>query len=95
MRMTRASKELLEKRAKLREQFMEYRNKRITEWEEQKLQRLQLRNSKCLLFCAFMNENPKSFLPPDIDTDKLDSDNSNVEEEIVEFLVKEDTTPLE
>lgn len=44
--MTRASKELLEKRAKLREQFMEYRKKRITEWEEQKLQRLQLRNSK-------------------------------------------------
>lgn len=95
MRMTRASKELLEKRAKLREQFMEYRNKRIAEWEEQKLQRLQLRNSKCLLFCDCLDEMLKSFLSPDIDTDKLDSDNSNVEEEIVEFLVKEDTTPLE
>lgn len=50
MRMTRASKELLEKRAKLREQFMEYRNKRIAEWEDQKLQRLQLRNSKSHFF---------------------------------------------
>lgn len=48
--MTRASKELLEKRAKLREQFMEYRKKRILEWEEQKLQRLQLRSSKSYAF---------------------------------------------
>lgn len=46
MRMTRASKELLEKRAQLRAQFMEYRNKRIAEWTEQKSRRLQLRNRK-------------------------------------------------
>lgn len=46
LRMTRASKELLEKRAQLREQFMEYRNKRIAEWEAQKSRRLQLRNRK-------------------------------------------------
>jgi translation initiation factor 3 subunit B len=44
MRMTRASKELLEKRAQLREQFMEYRNKRIAEWVDQKSRRLELRN---------------------------------------------------
>lgn len=51
MRMTRASKELLEKRGKLRAQFMEYRDKRILEWDEQKYRRLQLRNSTYWLFC--------------------------------------------
>lgn len=75
MRMTRASKEILEKRAKLREQFMEYRHKRIIEWEQQKTRRMQLRNN--------------------INTDTLDADSKNVEEEIVEFLVKEETTILE
>lgn len=93
--MTRASKELLEKRAKLREQFMEYRKKRISEWEEQKLQRLQLRNSKScpLNHPVLVHSNPISLT--DIDTDKLEADTNNVEEEIVEFLVKEDTTALE
>lgn len=75
IRMTRASKELLEKRAKLREQFVEYRTKRVSEWEEQKYRRMQLRNN--------------------IDTDTLDADPDNVEEEIVEILVREDTTLLE
>ncbi|XP_055386757.1 eukaryotic translation initiation factor 3 subunit B [Condylostylus longicornis] len=73
LRMTRASKELLEKRAQLREQFMEYRNKRIQEWKDQKNRRLQLRNH--------------------IDTDTLATE--DVEEEIVEFLVKEELTTLE
>uniref|UniRef100_A0A6B2E9L5 Eukaryotic translation initiation factor 3 subunit B n=1 Tax=Phlebotomus kandelakii TaxID=1109342 RepID=A0A6B2E9L5_9DIPT len=73
MRTTRASKEMLEKRAKLREQFNEYRNKRIAEWQSQKTRRLQMRNH--------------------IDTDNLDTE--DVEEEIVEFLVKEETTILE
>lgn len=75
VRMTRASKELLEKRAKLREQFVEYRSKRVSEWEEQKYRRMQLRNN--------------------VDTDTLDADPDNVEEEIVEILVREDTTLLE
>lgn len=73
MRLTRASKELLEKRSQLRDQFMEYRNKRIAEWQEQKNRRLQLRNH--------------------VDTDSLETD--DVEEEIVEFLIKEDITVLE
>lgn len=73
LRMTRASKELLEKRSQLREQFMEYRNKRIQDWKDQKNRRLQLRNH--------------------IDTDTLDTE--DVEEEIVEFLVKEELTVLE
>uniref|UniRef100_U5EXZ0 Eukaryotic translation initiation factor 3 subunit B n=1 Tax=Corethrella appendiculata TaxID=1370023 RepID=U5EXZ0_9DIPT len=75
VRLTRASKEILEKRAKLREQFMEYRTKRVAEWESQKYRRLQLRNN--------------------IDTDALESDPNNVEEEVVEFLIKEDTILLE
>jgi len=44
MRQTRASKELLEKRAKLREEFTEYRQRRIQEYEKLKIKRLELRN---------------------------------------------------
>lgn len=75
LRMTRASKDLLEKRAKLREEFMEYRNKRIQDWKNLRTRRLELRNN--------------------VDTDTMDADQQNVEEEIVEFLVKEETTILE
>ncbi|XP_055902277.1 eukaryotic translation initiation factor 3 subunit B [Eupeodes corollae] len=73
LRMTRASKELLEKRAQLREQFSEYRNKRVVEWKEQKNRRMQLRNH--------------------VDTDSLETE--DVDEEIVEFLIKEEITVLE
>lgn len=47
MRMTRASKELLEKRAELRRVFLEYRVKRIAEYAEQKPRRMELRSRKC------------------------------------------------
>lgn len=73
MRMSRASKELLEKRAQLRDQFNEYRNKRLAEWAAQKSRRMELRNH--------------------VDTDNLNTE--DVEEEIIEFLVKEETTVLE
>jgi len=46
LRLTRASKELLEKRSQLRETFMEYRNKRIAEWVDQKSRRVMLRGRK-------------------------------------------------
>lgn len=45
-RMSRASKELLEKRAELRKIFLEYRVKRIAEYNEQKSRRMELRNRK-------------------------------------------------
>lgn len=32
---------------------------------------------------------------PDIDTDELDSDTKNVEEEVVEFFIKEEITVIE
>lgn len=35
------------------------------------------------------------FLFADIDTDDLDSDTKNVEEEVVEFFVKEEITVIE
>ncbi|XP_043485001.1 eukaryotic translation initiation factor 3 subunit B [Leptopilina heterotoma] len=71
MRLTRASKELIEKRCSLMKAFEEYRNKRIEEWNTQKKRRMELRTH--------------------IDTDELDSDTKNVEEEIVEFFVKEES----
>jgi translation initiation factor 3 subunit B len=46
LRQTRASKELLEKRAKLREEFMEYRQKRILDYEKLRSKRLELRSRK-------------------------------------------------
>lgn len=45
MRQSKASKELIEKRAALMEKFNEYRSRRIKEWNEQKPRRLELRNS--------------------------------------------------
>ncbi|XP_046491098.1 eukaryotic translation initiation factor 3 subunit B [Neodiprion pinetum] len=71
MRLTRASKELIEKRCTLMKEFEEYRSKRIEEWNSQKKRRLELRNN--------------------IDTDELDSDTKNVEEESIEFFIKEET----
>lgn len=64
VRMTRASKELLEKRAKLREQFVEYRAKRVNDWEEQKYRRMQLRNSKRPLSLRLKSSSNTNSLPP-------------------------------
>jgi translation initiation factor 3 subunit B len=46
LRQTRASKELLEKRAKLREEFVEYRQKRISDYDKLRSMRIELRNRK-------------------------------------------------
>ncbi|KDR10090.1 eukaryotic translation initiation factor 3 subunit B [Zootermopsis nevadensis] len=75
MRQSRASKELIEKRAKLMKEFQEYRAKRLEQWHEEKTCRLELRNN--------------------IDTDELDSDTKNVEEEVVEFFIKEEITVID
>jgi translation initiation factor 3 subunit B len=97
MRLTRASKELVEKRAKLREVFEEYRSKKIVEWQEQKKRRIQLRNSKFffLLLINFPLNPYLFFVTTDIDTDEIENDPDNCEEETVEFLVKEEITNLE
>lgn len=47
MRQSKASKELIEKRAALMEKFNAYRTQRMEEWLAQKPRRLALRNSKC------------------------------------------------
>lgn len=105
LRMTRASKELLEKRATLREQFMEYRTKRIEEWKEQKQARMALRNrkwiynqlsylySKYLFNFFFKNVLIFLFAILDFDTDELNRD--ELEEEIVEVLIKEENIIIE
>lgn len=46
MRQSKASKELIEKRAALMEKFNQYREQQIRRWEEGKARRLALRNSK-------------------------------------------------
>lgn len=48
MRQSKASKELIEKRAALMEKFNKYREEQIKAWEEAKPKRLALRNSKCI-----------------------------------------------
>lgn len=46
MRMTKASKELIEKRATLMKNFEEYRKTRVQKWNDDKPRRLELRNRK-------------------------------------------------
>lgn len=93
MRMTRASKELLEKRATLRGEFMEYRTKRIADWSDQKTRRLELRDRKYIFFLLKFLFLIFGLFFTDVDTDNTETD--DYEEEIVEFLVKEETTVLE
>ncbi|CAG0895495.1 unnamed protein product [Cyprideis torosa] len=74
MKMSRESKELLEKRRRLMDEFNALREKRLTEWEEEREARLELRGG--------------------IDTDAMDED-EELEEETIEFLVKEEVTVVE
>ncbi|XP_011498180.1 PREDICTED: eukaryotic translation initiation factor 3 subunit B [Ceratosolen solmsi marchali] len=71
LRLTRASKELIEKRCALMKSFDTYRTERTEEWNKQKKRRMELRKN--------------------IDTDELDSDTKNMDEEVVEFFVKEES----
>lgn len=77
--------------------FEEYRSKRIQEWNNQKKRRLELRNglycNKFFFFLEFKSEVSYTMLNSfsAIDTDELDSDSKNVEEEVIEFFVKEET----
>ncbi|XP_019871337.2 eukaryotic translation initiation factor 3 subunit B [Aethina tumida] len=75
MRQTKASTELIKKRAALMEKFNEHRQRRIKKYNENKARRLALRNN--------------------VDTDELDADTKNVEEEVVEFFIKEEITIIE
>jgi translation initiation factor 3 subunit B len=101
MRQTRASKELLEKRAKLRDEFMEYRQKRVLDYEKLKIKRLELRSRKLsaspLSVCLTHDTRLFAFFTfvLDVDTDNLDADENNLEEETVECLVKSEEVVLE
>ncbi|KAJ8897933.1 hypothetical protein PR048_003291 [Dryococelus australis] len=57
LRMSKASKELIEKRSKLLEDFMEYRAKRIEQWKVQKGRRLELRNNRGELKLKYLELN--------------------------------------
>uniref|UniRef100_A0A646QC55 Eukaryotic translation initiation factor 3 subunit B n=1 Tax=Hemiscolopendra marginata TaxID=943146 RepID=A0A646QC55_9MYRI len=75
MSLSKASKELIEKRRALLKDFEEYRQNKAEEYALEKLQRLELRN--------------------EIDTDELDSHTENMDEETVEFFIKEEITVLD
>ncbi|KAK9888250.1 hypothetical protein WA026_000514 [Henosepilachna vigintioctopunctata] len=75
MRQSKASKELIEKRANLMKKWKDFRDEQIEKYNKLKGKRLLLRN--------------------DIDTDDIDGDTNNVEEEVVEFFIKEEITVLE
>lgn len=105
MRMSKASKELIEKRSALMKQFNEFRQKKQAEWAEQRARRLELRNRKlyniqllyslCILYSDLSIVTTVNYYFLDVDTDSLESDSTNVEEEVVEFLIKEETTVIE
>lgn len=103
--MSKASKELIEKRSALMKQFNEFRQKKQAEWAEQRARRLELRNRKlyniqllyslCILYSDLSIVTTVNYYFLDVDTDSLESDSTNVEEEVVEFLIKEETTVIE
>jgi len=68
VRQSKASKELMMKRSKLRTMFLEYREEKEEQYAMSLDRRMELRNG--------------------VDTDNIDE--SELDEEIVEFLVKED-----
>jgi len=70
VRQSKASKELMMKRSKLRATFLEYREEKEEQYAMSLDRRMELRNG--------------------VDTDNIDE--SELDEEIVEFLVKEDVT---
>lgn len=90
VRMTRASKEIMEKRAEMRKIFNEYRDKRVAEYKEQKSRRMELRDRKFFVFDFFFSLIIFNNFSSDCDTDDIDT--LDVEEEVVEFLVKEEKT---
>lgn len=53
MRLTRASKELIEKRAAAMKKFEDFRQSVLNIWAQQKERRLQLRNSEDLSFIIY------------------------------------------
>lgn len=91
LRSTKASKELIEKRQRLMQEFEEHRKKRQQQWVQNKSRRLELREG---LF-PFLELGRKLIFFLGVDTDELDSDTTNVEEEVVEFLIKEETSVID
>ncbi|KFM61475.1 Eukaryotic translation initiation factor 3 subunit B, partial [Stegodyphus mimosarum] len=75
MSLSKASKEIIDKRIKLMKEFGNIRQRMINEFNSKKRLRLELRNG--------------------IDTDELDSEVGNLEEEVVEFLTKEEIVVLD
>lgn len=73
--MTKASKEVMEKRKKMQEDFRALRDRKAKEFVGKKCLRLELREG--------------------VDTDELDSNLEDLEEEVVEFLIKEEEVVLE
>lgn len=65
MRLTKASKELIEKRQKMMHEFEEHRKKRLQQWEQLKTRRLELRNStyfnNVLFYYIFYMKNTSPF----------------------------------
>jgi len=73
--MSKASKEVMERRQKLMSEFTEWRDRRLSQYQAMKRVRSELRDG--------------------LDTDNIDSNIEDLEEEVVEFLVKEEETVLD
>nr|SVE70275.1 EOG090X01UY [Daphnia similis]SVE70899.1 EOG090X01UY [Daphnia similis]SVE71530.1 EOG090X01UY [Daphnia similis]SVE72163.1 EOG090X01UY [Daphnia similis] len=72
LKMTKASKELVEKRRKLMQEYEDLRKQKQEEYAEQRRRRIELRNN--------------------VDTDETEGRGGELEEETVEFFIKEETT---
>merc|ERR1712071_191651 len=72
LKMSKASKELVEKRRKLMQEYEDRRKLKQDEYIAQRSQRIELRNN--------------------VDTDETEGRGGELEEETVEFFIKEETT---
>lgn len=73
--MTKASKEVMEKRKRMLEDFRSLRERKAKEYAAMRELRMELREG--------------------VDTDELDSNLEDLEEEVVEFLIKEEELLIE
>lgn len=96
MRLSKASREIIEKRQKAMASFMDYRKSMVEKFQSEKEARLRLRNGKFWpIFHSFHSIDLCFSLFLGQDTDTLTSNVNDYDEEVVEFLVKKEIIPVD
>ena len=75
--------------------YEDLRSRKQNEYEEQRHRRIELRNSKFIDYNLWMNDLLKFVQFSDVDTDETEGRGGELEEETVEFFIKEETILLD